>query len=279
MGAGSTIGSLLGGAAGSFLLPGVGTAIGSSLGGAIGGQIDKKGSSSGGGGQSGAGGTGLSLATGLLQGIQANKLKRQADAVFPELVDPNQASYLAELNQKRKSIDTGADAAEAFQEANQNQASANDAIVKASGGDSGSAIQGLLQAQGVAGATKNKALADGQNQQFAYTGAYGNQLNMIAAKKLQLQLLKQNQLMARFAAKQQAAGQNTQAGLGRLLSGTQPSEAQGQSAQFANGLTVDQMSQMTPDIGNDVQETSAPSIVPQNNLAIQSLGTPITLAQ
>ena len=136
-----------------------------------------------------AAGAGLGLATGLIQNIQANKLKKQADASMPELVDPNQAAYLSELNQKRKSLASGAEFSTAMQQADTQQASVNDAITRGAGGDSGATIQGLLQAQTNAGNIKNQALANGQQQQYAIDSVYGNQLNKIAARKMQLQLL------------------------------------------------------------------------------------------
>src|SRR5258706_16403435 len=52
---------------------------------------------------------GVSLASSLIQNIGAKKKGKQADTLMPGSIDPRQAAFLAELNQKRKAIDTGAD--------------------------------------------------------------------------------------------------------------------------------------------------------------------------
>lgn len=168
---------------------------------------------------------GLSLATGLLQNIQANKLKKQAEAAMPDLIDPSQSSFLAELGQKRKAIETGAEYTAGINEADSAQASANDAIVNASGGNTGATIQGLLQAQGVAGRTKNQSIAQGQTKQLAYNTAFSNLLNDISARQLELKLLDRNQKLAEWSKKKQFANQNINAGLASLLSGGKGSGA------------------------------------------------------
>lgn len=178
-----------------------------------------------GGGKGGGGGTGsqgaqagMSLASGILQHVQANKFKKQAEAAMPDQVDPTQTSFLAELNQKRKSIETGADFQEAMNEADSSQASVNDAIIGAGGGNVSSIMQGLLQAQKGAGSMKNKALAQGQQQQMAYDSAASNMLNKIAGRKLELQMFNQQQAQAQYAQTKQTARQNTMAGMSGLLS-------------------------------------------------------------
>jgi hypothetical protein len=169
--------------------------------------------------------SGVSLATGLLQSIQANKLKKEAESLSPDLTDPGQMGFLAELNQKRKSIEAGAEYNAAMQEADASQATASDAIVNASGGDVSGTIQGLLQSQGVAGRQKNAAIGQGQQKQLAYDTAYGRLLDDVTARKLELQLLAKNQKMAEWAKKKQFASQNVMAGIGGLLGGKKPGAA------------------------------------------------------
>lgn len=284
-GMGSSIGSLAGGAIGTALLPGIGTALGSFLGGKAGGAIEQKATSNGGtsgGGTSSAGGgnaSKLSLATGLLQNIQANKLDQRAQAAMPSLIDPNQSSYLAELNQKRKSLETGAAFASANQEADTAQAQASNAIVNASGGDVGSTVQSLLQSQRAANDSKNNAIGQGQAQQLAVNNAYQDMLNQISGRKLQLQMYNTDRLRALEAQKRTFANQNTNAGLGRLLSGQ--SQGQGQTQGLGGGIS--QLSQLaapegvTPSLSNDVPETAKPNVVPESNLATQSLGTAMAI--
>lgn len=209
---GSTIGSLAGGAIGSALLPGVGTMVGSKLGGMAGGKIGGAGSS-GSPSPPGAMGAGLGLATGLFQQIQANALKKKANSALPPTIDPRQASFLAELNQKRKAIDTGADFASGMNAINQTNATTNNAIVNASGGDAGGTLQGLLQSEGVANQGKNNVLAQGQQQQMQYNSMFNDLNNKIAGRALQLQMYRSQQARAEWAQKQQHASQNLQAGM------------------------------------------------------------------
>jgi len=229
------------------------------------------------------------LATGAVQQIQASKLKKRAESAFPELVDPNQASYLAELNQKRRSIETGADFAAGMQAADTTQASTNDAIVQSSGGDVGGTLQALLQGQRVAGDTKNKVLSEGQQQQFGYDNAYGNMLNQISARKLQLQLLRSNQARAEWAAKQKSASQNLQAGIAGLnensqnysqpdLSGSANGAAPAPASNFPTDWSFAGKQEPNlsgkPKIENiETKGVESPKVVPEKNLATQGLGT------
>lgn len=157
---------------------------------------------------------GVSGITSLVQQIQANRLKKKADAAMPELVDPGQAAFLSELNQKRRSIDTGADFAAGMQAIDATNAGTNDALVRNGGGDAGGTIQALLQSERVAGDSKNNVLAQGQQQQLAYNSMYGDMLNKMSARKLQLQLLQSQQARAEWAEKQQAASRNFMGFLG-----------------------------------------------------------------
>lgn len=247
MAAGQTIGGLLGGAGGAAIGGPMGAQVGLSLGSALGGMID------------------------------ANKKKNQAEAAFPDFVDPNQASYLAELNQKRKSIETGADFAEAVRLADQSQASTNDAILKASGGDTGASIQGLLQAQAMAGNAKNNAAARGQSQQFAYDNAYGSMLNQISARKLQLELMRSQQARAEWAQGQQDANQNANAGLANLFSAGGVGGGMNFPSDWSMGggngqSALASLSGRPADNSIAMGGAQAPTVVPQQNLATQSLG-------
>lgn len=202
----------MGGAAGSAAGP-AGTAIGSKLGGAIGGKV--------GGGNSGgpSNSSMLSLGMGAMQQLQALGLKNKANAAMPDLVDPNQASYLAELAQKRKSIDTGADFSEAMNAIDTQNASTNEAITRNTGGDVSGTIQALLQSERVAGDSKNQAIAQGQQQQMAYNQMFEGLMNKISARSLQLQMYKSQQARAEWAQKQQLANQNMMAALAGTMSG------------------------------------------------------------
>jgi hypothetical protein len=194
--------------------------LASSAGGAAGGAGGASGGASGAlgglGGSSGPGasaGAGLSLATSLVQGIQAQRQKKKADAAFPELVDPNQAAFLSELNQKRRSIETGADFAGAMDKINATTAGTQEAITRNTGGDVGGTIQALLQAQNSANSAKNAVIGQGQQQQLAYNNMYGGLLNQISARRLQLQMQRSQQNLGEWAKGQQGTNQNLLAGL------------------------------------------------------------------
>lgn len=218
---------------------------------------------------------------GVLSGIQAISAYNQgkkADAAMPELVDPLQSSYLAELNQKRKSIETGADFAEGMRSADTSQAAASDAIVSASGGDSGSAIQGLLQAQRVAGDAKNRVIAQGQQQQTNYNALYEGMLNQISGRKLQLELYNTDRLRAQQAAKQQGANDNFMASLGRLASGNNGLPATSESGSETVPANINSLLGK-PDISNiTMGGTGAETVVPESTLATQGLGSLLNLA-
>lgn len=175
----------------------------------------------------------MGLGMGLIQSIQAKKLKDRADSAFPDLVDPSQAAFLSELGQKRKSLDTGSAFATGMQNIDASQAGTNEAITRASGGDTGATMQALLQGQRVAGDSKNAVLAQGQGQQLAYTQMYQGMLDQIAARKLQLQMQRSQQAQAEWAAKQKSASQNLMTGIAGFSGAGSPNMSGAQSTETA----------------------------------------------
>lgn len=228
----------------ALLLPEVTGAVGggAAAGGAGGGgglmsMLGGGGSGGSGGGAGGSGGKGaaIGLATGLLQQIQAAKLKKKADAAMPGLIDPRQAAFLSELNQKRKAIDTGADFGAGMNAINSTNAATNNAIIRSSGGDVSGTIQGLLQSEQAANNGKNGVLAQGEGQQLAYNSMFNDLNNKIAARQLQLELQQSQQARAEWAQKQQSANQNLMAGISGAasLSGSgQPDQSGGNPNQL-----------------------------------------------
>lgn len=171
----------------------------------------------------------MGLGMGLIQSIQAKKLKDRAESAFPDLIDPSQAGYLAELGQKRKSIETGADFSQGMQAINATNAGTNDAIVRSTGGDAAGTIQALLQSERVAGDAKNNVLAQGQQQQMQYSQMYQGMLDQIAARKLQLQMQRSQQAQAEWAAKQKSASQNLMTGIAGFSGAGSPNMAGSQT--------------------------------------------------
>lgn len=177
-----------------------------------------------GGGGSGLLKGGMGLATSLIQNLSANKAKKNANSLMPGQVDPRQAQFLAELNQKRKAIDTGADFGTGMNAINGTNASTNEALTRASGGDVGATIQGLLGSQRTANDGQNNVLAQGQQQQMGYNSMFNELNNKIAARSMQIQMQKSQQARAEWAQKKQSANQNGMAGAANLLSGIVPKD-------------------------------------------------------
>lgn len=220
---GKTIGQTAGFALGNMVAPGIGGAIGSQLGGVIGGSIGKNGAQGESLGSGMSSQAGLGIGTGLLQTIQANKLKKESESYLPAYADPRQSAFLAELQQKRRSIDTGADFAAGMSAIDTTNAGTNEAIVRSTGGDVAGTIQALLQSQGIANQGKNQVLAQGQQQQMQYNQLYKSTLDRIEQRKLELQMYRSQQARAEWAKKQQIANQNMMAGLGRAVQENTPS--------------------------------------------------------
>src|ERR1700748_3203436 len=105
-----------------------------------------------------------SLGQGLMQTIQAKGLKKDADAAFPALQDPQQMAFLSELNQKRKAMDSGAEFASGMNSIGASTTGTNNSIVQAGGGNVGATMQSLLQSQRVGQDAQNRVLANGQQQ-------------------------------------------------------------------------------------------------------------------
>lgn len=187
----------------------------------------------------------FSLATGGIQAIQAHKLKKEAAAAMPGFNDPMQMAFLSQLNQQRRSLDTGSAYAAGMNAIGASTAGADQGILQAGAGNVGGTIQGLLQAQRVGSDQQNQVLANGEQQNMQYNNMYGELLDKVAGRKLQLQLLNHNELMGQWATKQKAASSNIMAGLARMNSPlknntsggaqTAPPEEYTQSAQTIQG--------------------------------------------
>jgi len=188
---------------------------------------------------------GTQAALGIIQNIQANKLKKNADSAAPPLVDPNQAAFLSELNQKRASLDSGTAFAAGINNINATGAGTNNALVRAGGGDVGGTIQSLLESERATNDSKNQLMGQGQHEQDFNNTMYGDLLNKVSARKMQLQLQKSQQLRAEWAQKQQGANQNTMAGFTNLAGSLMPSTG-GDSASSGIGGTGNTPS---PDLG------------------------------
>lgn len=211
------IGSILGGIGGEALLPGAGGMIGSQIGGAIGGSIGSGGSGSSGSSNGSGGSLGLpmqssALPVGIIQMLQGQEKKNQANSYMPEYSDPTQLALLSEIAQKRKAMETGAEFASGMNSIGASMAGTNNAIVQSGAGDVSGTIAGLLKSQRVGNDAKNQVLANGQQNEGMYNNMYMNMLDKIAARKMQLQLYKSQQAQAEWAQKSKEGFANAAAG-------------------------------------------------------------------
>lgn len=207
----------------SSLLPAVGTAAGTALGGPLGGMAGGAIGKMASGAISGdnksmtqqAGQSGMAMGIGqMLSGLSS---KKSAEGYFPSYQDPKQMALLAEIGQKKKSLETGADFAEALRGINQAQGATQAGIIKATGGDVGGTIQGLLQSERTTANARNQAYAQGAGQQMAYNSLYSNLLNNIEARDLQLRMQQSQQKMAEWAQSMKEGRQNFLAGMANSM--------------------------------------------------------------
>lgn len=172
----------------------------------------------------------------MLGQSKANKLKKQAESLFPQYEDPRQLAQLARLQQMQKSLETGAEFQGAKDTAMQNIAGTQAGIVKSTGGDVGSTIQGLLQAQRVGGQQLNQAYAQAEQRQAALNPLVTSLNNLISSRKMELQLAKSQQKLAEWAKMQQQLNQNLGAGAARA--GAMAGLKQGKPSMPLGGFNV-----------------------------------------
>jgi hypothetical protein len=201
--------------------------------------------------------TGAAAATtlGLIQSARANKMLRKADSAAPSLYDAQQQAYLSDINQKRRSIQSGSAYAGQLGQIDQGMAGTQQAIVQSSGGDSTGTLSGLLASQAVANRGKNEAFAQEGQQQLEYDTLGSALTNKMADRAMQLQLAKSLQLRAQGMQKKQDAFANTMGGLARIgnLSGMLPNSGGAAPLQnTAPGLAPVNTGLLSPEANLDI---------------------------
>lgn len=159
----------------------------------------------------------VGFGTGVGQLISSNRAKKAAVASTPAAIDPTQSAFLVELQQKKNALNTGSQYSSAIDSVLDNMAQTQDTLAENSGGDSSGLISGLLKTQQVANRGVGDVLAQGQQDQNFNTGLYGNLLDKITQRKLELGLLSRSQNMAEWAQKQQTGMSNVTAGAQSLM--------------------------------------------------------------
>lgn len=185
--------------------------------------------------------TPVQLGQGIVQMFQANSLKKAADAAAPPLQDPTQSAFLSELNQKRASLDAGSAYAAGLNNIKATNAGTNNGLVQAGAGNTGGTIQALLQSQRTSDDSANQLNAQGQQEQNFNNSMYGELLNKVVARKMQLQLQKSQQLRAEWADVQKSSNAN----IGAAMSG--------------GGSLGEQGAAKIPDIGSAAASTDTGS--------------------
>jgi len=223
---GQSIGAILGGVAGTTIAPGVGGAVGAQIGQTAGGLIES--------------------------GVQG----RKANQLAPGLVDPLEQQRINELNQIRKNISTGSDAATqgAIGEAQKVGATTQGRIARSTGGDVGSTVNALIKAQKGTQAATNQAVVQGQ-QRLPFVEQLTQQLGTrISQRTLELGLLNQNRAKAASA----QAGTDALQNLGSLaaLQGTLPGQNPAASSAATPAAGATGATGVAGDIGNIIQSVS-----------------------
>ena len=151
------------------------------------------------------GGTILSGIESGIEMFKANKAKKAANNLIPDLYDPNQLAMLSELNQLRKSYNSGSAFSNDMSSIDANTAATQEQIARATSGDIGATISGLLMSQNAANVGKNAVLAQGNAQRKYYNTFASDLQNKIAQRSLELQLAQMSQKRAEWAQNSQDA--------------------------------------------------------------------------
>jgi hypothetical protein len=175
----------------------------------------------------------LTAGLGAIQLLQAHHLKKEAASAMPGFYDPQQQQFLSELNQKRRSLDTGSGYAAGMNAIGATTAGTQNGILSAGGGNVGGTMQALLQSQRLGSDQQNQVLANGEQQNMQYNQMYNELLDKVAGRKMQLQLLNHDHLYNQWQQKQKAGSSNLMAGLGMAASGNQPKD-QSKGNSFSN---------------------------------------------
>jgi len=202
-------------------------------------------------------GAGVSALTGIGQMTAGAVQKKKADKMMPGMEDPEERAALEAVKQQARSARTGTDATTAANLRTIEQGARNTqrAIQRNTGGDVGSTISGMLQAQRTAGNQANQAYGQAA-QRGNYFQSLGDQMRSnIVQRKLELGMYKSQQQRATATANQQSGFQNLSQG-GMSLLGMLP-----QGGQETSSTRIPQAAPVqTPMLGNVSSLLSTPQI-------------------
>lgn len=138
------------------------------------------------------------IAGGTFAGSKQNKSNKAQQI---PMVDPIEQERLSNLEQQRKSLMAGTDAITQnnIDQINKGTSSVQNAITKNTGGDVSATLNGFLSAQKSAQNNINNAVSQGSQRLPYFDSASGNLLSRIAQRRLELQRLRRDQLVAENA--------------------------------------------------------------------------------
>ncbi len=149
----------------------------------------------------------VSTGLGAFQAIQSIQASKDAKGLEPSLIDPAQATALADLKRRRRAFETGTAISAFVTPIKQLLANSITGALR-----SGAGLRGISKVQRVAGRQLNELLARGQQQADSLRTQEIGLQNLISRRKLDLTRVRQ--------AKQEAkAAEKEQSGTSNLLSG------------------------------------------------------------
>lgn len=154
---------------------------------------------------------------GLIQTIRGNRMRKKADALTPSQEDPEQRLRLARLTRRRNELE-----AKGFQTANeqlQNLQKQTAVNMQRVGGSSGAAIAGMAKSAKGIGEIMGKLGVQARGLSEQIDTKVGSATDIIAQRKLELQLLRQSKLEARAEQLRKSGGQNLAAGVAAATAG------------------------------------------------------------
>jgi hypothetical protein len=179
--------------------------------------------SSGEGGMVGAAedmGTGtVQMIAGLVQGIQGIQQKKEAQKLFPALIDPMEARAYSEYKSLERSTQTGLAFANDLSKVLSGQRAVNRGIAQRSGGAVGLAVAGMSKSAQSFGKAMNDIIDKTQESRKFYSAMANTKQERITDTKRGLQLLKYNQKMAEGTQNEQEGKANTMGGATRAMAG------------------------------------------------------------
>jgi len=164
----------------------------------------------------------ISMAVGLGQMIAGAVQKKKAEKLMPGMEDPEQRAELEDVKQRMASATSGTDAMTAANLRNvaQGTAQTQNTIARNTGGDVGGTVSAMLQSQRTGDSSANQVYGQARQQLPYFMTMKNSILNNIAQRKLELGLLKHNQVQAQAEA-------NKKSGFGNLMQGVMSSVGAG----------------------------------------------------